>query len=67
MGKKNPNLCERPYCRERWTVLVKGWSRYFGGRRWELQVCPEHAGGYDDGQDSVGNWTAARSRDEANR
>ena len=49
MGKKNPNLCERPYCRERWTVTVSAWRGYarFGrGQGWVLRLCDSHAAEY---------------------
>jgi hypothetical protein len=42
MGKKNPNLCERPYCREPWSHLISGHDEHFGGRGWVLRVCEEH-------------------------
>lgn len=48
---KNPDLCERPYCRERWTVNVHGWKR---GRSWDLHVCGFHAADYFPGTDSAG-------------
>jgi hypothetical protein len=37
---KNPDLCERPHCRERWTAFVGAYRR---GRSWTLRVCEDHA------------------------
>lgn len=49
MGKKDPNLCERPYCRETWKVEVNGFDERFGGRRWKAHFCNEHAKPYQSG------------------
>src|SRR5262245_54650578 len=32
MGKKNPDLCERSHCRQRWTKTVYGYTHYFVAR-----------------------------------
>lgn len=56
---KNPDLCERPYCREPWTVTVHGWKR---GRGWNLHVCDFHAGDYQPGGDSCGTHIALSDR-----
>jgi hypothetical protein len=65
MGKKNPDLCERPYCRHPYTKVISGYTRYFGGKRWTLRVCDEHAAGYGNGgfyQDTCGNHGIVRER-----
>jgi hypothetical protein len=45
--KANPDLCERPYCREPWTWYVSGWN-YRGRKGWTLRVCDDHAAMYRD-------------------
>lgn len=45
MGKKNPDLCERPYCRERYTDVVCGHNIKLM-RSWTLRVCTKHAEPY---------------------
>ncbi len=37
---KNPDLCERAFCRERWTREVCGETN---ARAWRLHVCEDHA------------------------
>lgn len=44
MGKKNPDLCEWPWCRERWDAAVHGVNRY--GKAWESHLCDVHAMSY---------------------
>lgn len=68
MGKKNENLCERPHCREKWTHLVTGLDppHYFGGRRWTVRLCAEHAKPYNpepEGGVTVGAKTWVRLRE----
>jgi hypothetical protein len=48
---KNYNLCEEPYCRERFRWFVSG---YWHSRSWVKRVCDEHVKPYRTGQDSVG-------------
>jgi hypothetical protein len=45
---KNPDLCERPYCRARWTYQVDGFYRHSS---WNLHVCDVHVREYSDGDD----------------
>ena len=45
MGKKNPTLCERPWCRELWTKQVSGFNERLR-RGWILHVCARHAEPY---------------------
>lgn len=44
MGKKNPTLCERPHCRERWTLLLEITypPQFFGGRKAKGRFCKAH-------------------------
>jgi hypothetical protein len=42
---KNRDLCERPYCRERWTHTVSGFNEHWK-RGWTLRVCDEHVKEY---------------------
>jgi len=42
---KNPDLCERAYCRERWQWQVGAFDRR-AKRSWLLQVCDTHAEPY---------------------
>jgi hypothetical protein len=51
---KNRDLCERPYCRERWTLLV---TKYDTRQRrgWKLRVCTEHGKPYLEGEDIHGD------------
>ena len=43
--RKNPNLCERPYCREPWTHQVNGYETHWK-RSWTLRVCQQHVEPY---------------------
>jgi len=54
MGKKNRDLCERPYCRERWQFRVSGFDSRFGGRGWTLRVCAYHAEPYQHRDEAMG-------------
>jgi len=45
---KNPNLCQRPFCREPYTKTVSGYDPRFGGRSWILRVCDFHAQYYEE-------------------
>jgi hypothetical protein len=38
MSRKNRDLCEEPYCRERWAYRVSAWDPYFGGRLGEERL-----------------------------
>jgi len=61
---KNPELCERPYCRQPYTKVVQGYYNR-GDRRWMLQVCDEHAKPYEDTpKDSLGNLASVQPRAE---
>ncbi len=40
---KNSDLCERRWCRNRWTIAV---STFVRGRAWRLRVCEQHAHEY---------------------
>jgi hypothetical protein len=44
VGKKNPTLCERPHCRERWTLLLEITypPQFFGGRKAKGRFCKAH-------------------------
>ena len=72
---KNPDLCQRPRCRERWLYLVTGYPHFFPlgrvKRPWKVRLCREHAKGYGgqprdqfypEGvrEDSVGTLTRVR-------
>jgi hypothetical protein len=48
MGKKNPDLCERPRCRTRWTWLISGY-RIHWKKHWTVRVCDHHAKLYHEG------------------
>jgi hypothetical protein len=45
---KNPELCQRPWCRERWTKTISGYESRFGGRIRKLNVCDFHAKFYEE-------------------
>jgi hypothetical protein len=52
--KKNPDLCERPFCRNRWMATVAAWPKdgfHFGHAPWRLNLCVEHAAEYQDAID----------------
>ena len=38
---KNPDLCERAHCRQRYTQVVSGWDQR-KRRGWTLHVCEAH-------------------------
>jgi hypothetical protein len=65
-ASKNPDLCQRPHCREPWAYLVTGLDPYFGRRKWTLRVCSAHAEPYLSGEpvDSVGRRITVRAREE---
>lgn len=44
---KNPNLCQKPFCREPYTKLISGWDSRRGGSGWSLKVCDLHAEAYE--------------------
>jgi len=48
VGKKNPELCERPHCREHWTFLVEitYLLQFFGGREAKGRFCDDHGKPY---------------------
>jgi hypothetical protein len=48
---KNPDLCQRPYCRNPYTKIVSGFKR---GRGWTLRVCDHHAADHEGVKDSCG-------------
>jgi hypothetical protein len=50
---KNPNLCERPYCRTPWSWLVAGYRAHWKSS-WTLHVCAAHAAEYQHTEDSIG-------------
>jgi hypothetical protein len=59
---KNPNLCQRPFCREPYTKIVSGCNR-FRHRVWILQVCDTHAKPYEEIRDpSEPHWIQVRNR-----
>ncbi len=55
MGKKNPELCERPRCRERWTLLLEiTYPReFFGGREAKRRLCDVHGEPYIGERETV--------------
>jgi hypothetical protein len=64
MSRKNPDLCERPYCRERWTVEVVGGNEHWHSR-WTLHVCDSHGEEYGVGihrDTGERNWTTTTRR-----
>ena len=64
MGQKNPDLCERAWCRNRWTCRVHGFHH---GRGWTLRVCEDHAEIYRGvNRDCANRWvTVTKRSDEA--
>lgn len=67
-ARKNPDLCQRPHCRESWAYLVTGRDprSYFGGRTWKLRVCSRHVEEYGSGSytDAVGRRITVTSRQD---
>jgi hypothetical protein len=66
MNRKNPDLCERPYCREPWSIKVIGGNEH-GHSRWTLHVCDVHGEFYGIGvnRDTGGfNWTITSRRSD---
>ena len=66
---KNPDLCERSYCRERWSWVVSASAHLAGGgyrHPWRLRVCEAHVKEYRiPGQtDSVGRFVSISPRQE---
>jgi hypothetical protein len=56
MSRKNLDLCERSWCRKRWTHLVSGHQAHWKSG-WTLRVCEDHVKQYSvvpDGQECGG-------------
>lgn len=67
MSGKNPELCQRPYCRERWTHVVRGFTANAPYKKhWTLYVCADHAEPYSS-SDLIGGWAHVYHRRNANQ